>query len=107
MSKDAPNGQREPVPIANIKFLTNGGAQGQSGPHDSGMGAVPSALVSKHVDERKEHAIDWLPWARQYRITHVANKVSFRIHEHRVDYAVTLEEWQEAERAAKARKESR
>jgi hypothetical protein len=85
-----------------MKFASN-----QSGPRDSGMSAVPGNLRSKLIDERQHHTMEYLPWIRQYRITYVPTAVVFRIHENRVDWSMSLDEWKEAERATKARKENR
>lgn len=60
------------------------------------MGGVPTALRSREVDPRRKHVIEYLPWARQYRFTVVDTGVKFRLHEHRIDWAQTVEEWQEA-----------
>lgn len=108
MSKEnAPNG-REPIKIAELKFLPIGGGQPtQGGPHESGLDGSPSALRSVEADPRKRRSIEHLPWVRQYRVTNLDTGVQFRIHEHRVDWAQTVEEWQAADKARKARQEAK
>ena len=108
MSKESAQGSgsgREPIRMAELKFLPCGqGVPSQSGPSEGGLGGAPSAIRSSDADPKLKRIIEHLPWLRQYRITDTGTGVAFRIHEHRIEWAVTLEEWQAANKLREERK---
>jgi hypothetical protein len=108
MSKEGapPNGAREPIRIAQLSFLPQGGSgtPTQGGPHDSGLGGLPSAIRAREVDEKQDYQIEHQPWLRRYRILNLKTGVPFGVHEHRVSWTQTVTEWQEAQKAQDAKK---